>query len=102
MSIQSAEDLADSQPLTKRDVRAARDCMTVYEEAPLLYSVSTQSGSEYMVDLESGACTCGDWEYRTPQNGCKHRRRVLYEIGEKEIPDIPGVDPLLEGAESDR
>jgi predicted nucleic acid-binding Zn finger protein len=59
--------------------------MTVIEEARSLFSVTTQSGSEYTVDLREPACTCPDFEHRSEQlgeQGCKHIRRVRLEVGQ--------------------
>jgi predicted nucleic acid-binding Zn finger protein len=68
-----------------RTVRAATEIMTVIEEADALFSVTTQSGSEYTVDLREPACTCPDFEHRSEQlgeQGCKHIRRVRLEVGQ--------------------
>lgn len=68
-----------------RTLRAATEHMTVIEEARSLFSVTTQSGSEYMVDLREPACTCPDFEHRSEQlgeQGCKHIRRVRLEVGQ--------------------
>jgi len=62
--------------------------MTVIEEAQALFSVTTQSGSEYTVDLREPACTCPDFEYRSEQlgeQGCKHVRRVRIEVGQVDV-----------------
>lgn len=68
-----------------RTIRAASEHMTVIEEARALFSVTTQSGSEYTVDLREPACTCPDFEHRSEQlgeQGCKHIRRVRLEVGQ--------------------
>lgn len=68
-----------------RTIRAATEHMTVIEEARSLFSVTTQSGSEYTVDLREPACTCPDFEHRSEQlgeQGCKHIRRVRLEVGQ--------------------
>ena len=65
-----------------RTIRAAIDHMTVIEEANALFSVTTQSGSEYTVDLREPACTCPDFEYRDSVKECKHIRRVRIEVGQ--------------------
>lgn len=59
--------------------------MTVIEEAQSLFSVTTQSGSEYTVDLREPACTCPDFEYRESVSECKHIRRVRIEVGQVDI-----------------
>ena len=65
-----------------RTIRAATQHMTVIEEARSLFSVTTQSGSEYTVDLREPACTCPDFEYRDGVKECKHIRRVRIEVGQ--------------------
>ena len=68
-----------------RTVRAAREHMTVIEEAQALFSVTTQSGSEYTVDLREGVCSCPDYAHREPEGGCKHLRRTRIEVGQVDI-----------------
>lgn len=68
-----------------RTLRAATEHMTVVEEARPLFSVTTQSGSEYTVDLREPACTCPDFEYRESVSECKHIRRVRMEVGQVDI-----------------
>lgn len=68
-----------------RTLRAATEHMTIIEEARSLFSVTTESGSEYTVDLREPACTCLDFEHRSEQlgeQGCKHIRRVRIEVGQ--------------------
>ncbi|WP_245998617.1 hypothetical protein [Halalkalicoccus subterraneus] len=52
------------------------------------YNVYSQSGSVYRVDLIGESCSCPDQEYNTPEDGCKHLRRVEMEIGQREVPDL--------------
>lgn len=73
------------------DERALTEYMAVLEDAtdctrraPGLYSVTTQSGREYLVDAELPACECPDHEYRDWI--CKHIRRVQFATGRREIP----------------
>lgn len=84
-----------SPPLTERDVRAAGEYLATHQLAPGMYNVYSEDGTEYTVDTESGACTCGDYRYRTPSGGCKHVRRVRMERGELRVPSGVRVDPLL-------
>jgi len=65
-----------------RTLRAATEHMTVIEEARSLFSVTTESGSEYTVDLREPACTCPDFDYRDDVEECKHIRRVRIEFGQ--------------------
>jgi len=59
--------------------------MTVIEEARSLFSVTTESGSEYTVDLREPACTCPDYQHRQSVEECKHIRRVRIEVGQVDI-----------------
>lgn len=59
-----------------RTIRAATEHMSVIEEADALFSVTTESGSEYRVDLREPACTCPDYSHRPDVKECKHIRRV--------------------------
>lgn len=43
-----------------------------------LYEVESASDNTYLVDLESGRCTCPDHVFRSAR--CKHIRRVAIEI----------------------
>ena len=65
-----------------RTLRAATEHMTVIEEAQSLFSVTTESGTEYTVDLREPACTCPDFDYRDDIEECKHIRRVRIEVGQ--------------------
>lgn len=85
------------------DARALTEYMTVLEDgddrargAPGLYTVTTQSGSQYLVDTVLPACECPDFEYRG--RACKHIRRVMFATGRRELPewiDDRKVDPQL-------
>ena len=84
--------------LDARDVRALTDYLLVVEEAPSLFLVYGEDGNEYTVDAHSGACTCPDAEYRHPEGGCKHARRIVFHTGAREVPkwaDHDAMDPLL-------
>lgn len=65
-----------------RTLRAATEHMTVIEEARSLFSVTTQSGSEYTVDLREPACTCPDFQYREGVTECKHIIRTRLTVGQ--------------------
>ena len=62
-----------------------------------VYQVHSQSGKTYVVDVESGACNCPDAVHNSPENGCKHARRVAIEISDGVLP-APGedVEPFFE------
>jgi hypothetical protein len=87
----NTSDGIESTDLEQRDVRALTEYLTVVPEAPGLYTVMSQSGHEYTVDIETGACTCPDARHRDPDGGCKHARRVAFETGAEAIP--AWVDP---------
>ena len=82
--------------LEDRDVRALTEHMTVLPLGGNVYSVTTQSGSEYRVDAREDRCTCPDHRYREVR--CKHIRRVVFATGERPIParvDADEVDAQL-------
>ena len=86
----------ESNDLEQRDVRALTEYMTTLPLGGDVYSVTTQSGSEYRVDAREGRCTCPDHEYREVR--CKHIRRVTFATGEQPIPawvDADEVDTQL-------
>jgi len=91
---------SSTPPLTERDVRAAAETMTIYPEAPGLWSVTTSSGSEHTVDANLEACTCSDMEYRAPDEGCKHIRRVEIVLEERTVP--PTLDDVDEQIQAQR
>lgn len=93
----------ESITLDARDVRALTEVMTVLGNqgrvrgADGLYEVVSASGSTYLVDTDQDACECLDSQYRDPKDGCKHLRRVAFEIGECEIPGWVDRDALDDG-----
>ncbi|WP_284009516.1 hypothetical protein [Haloarcula pelagica] len=79
----------DPIDLDERDARALTEVMTVTEGgrargADGLFEVTTQSGSEYLVDMHDGRCEC--WDDSVRSAGCKHRRRVAFATGRRPIP----------------
>jgi len=89
---------ADDTVLEPRDVLALTQYLTVLDDLPSVagdedrYVVVSESGGEYLVDLQAGTCTCPDFRFRG--NRCKHIRRVEFATGEREIPSgIDGIDP---------
>ena len=74
--------------LESRTRRALTEYMTVIEEAPAMFSISTQSGSEYTVDLREPACTCPDFRHRDEVTECKHIRRVRMEVGQVDVESL--------------
>ena len=73
-----------------RTMRAATESMTTVLEAPGLIRVYSGTNADYLVDIVEGVCECDDYRYNEPENGCKHIARVELELGEREIPDLPG------------
>jgi len=49
-----------------------------------VYEVDSESDHVYLVDVESGRCTCPDHVFRHTR--CKHLRRVAIEINEGRVP----------------
>ena len=97
---QSRSPMTGTQPTSKRDVKAAVEYLATAEHAPGMVEVVNDEGDCYIVDLEGGACTCKDWQYRSDvlgDDGCKHRRRAEMERGMRGLPPIPlsRIDPLL-------
>lgn len=78
--------------LEPRTERALSEYMTVLSLGGDIYSVTTQSGAEYHVDVREGRCTCPDYKHRNVC--CKHQRRVDFALGEVSIP--AGIDDVDE------
>jgi hypothetical protein len=80
------------EQLDKRDVRALTEPMTVMSDvgradgADGLFTVVSHTGNNYLVDIHHGRCECPDMEYRDPDGGCKHVRRVRFVTGKTPIP----------------
>ena len=86
----------ESTDIDRRGARALTEYMTVLPEGGDVYSVTTESGSEYAVDAREGRCTCLDHQHRGAR--CKHLRRVAFATGAEPIPavvDRGAVDPDL-------
>jgi len=82
-----------------RDIRALSEAMVVLPErltvpsdgvGPGMFLVQTET-EQYIVDPDLGACTCPDARHRSPDDGCKHVRRVQFERGARAMP--AWVDP---------
>jgi len=96
-------DSADSEDvLDEVGARALTQYLTVMDDvgrvrdAPGLYLVVSESGSEYLVDARDAACECPDSQYRDRR--CKHLRRVAFATGREAIPawvDRDDVDDQL-------
>ena len=93
----------DGEENHELDYRALAEYLTVLEDgdvrarsAPNLYTVTSESGSTYLVDAELPACECADHEYR--DRICKHIRRVMFATGRRDVPGFvaaDAVDPQL-------
>jgi predicted nucleic acid-binding Zn finger protein len=77
-----------------RTRRALEECMTVLpnkgraQGAPGLFVVIGENeNGQYLVDSQTGSCECKDAQYRDPEGGCKHIRRV--RIAQGETPETP-------------
>jgi len=90
--------------IADRTRRAATERMAVALDAPGVWEVYSEPDQDapitddsHVVSLVGGewVCTCRDHEYREPDDGCKHIRRVQFLLGERRVPEIAGVDPLL-------
>ncbi|EMA18995.1 hypothetical protein [Haloarcula argentinensis] len=91
---------SDFDTLDERDARALTEYMGVLDDvdrardAPGLFEVVSASGSSYLVDTQLGSCQC--WNDRTTAGPCKHRRRVAFATGKREIPDRADDDAVDE------
>lgn len=70
--------------LEERSRRARTEPMSVCPLGDGLYEVESASDHTYLVDLESGRCTCPDHVFRGVR--CKHVRRVAIEITDGRTP----------------
>ena len=76
---------------SSRSLRAVSEYMSVVREAPDLYTVVSESGREYTVDLrDDPACTCRDFQYRPEVDECKHVLRARLETGRADVDRIKG------------
>lgn len=64
--------------LDERARRARSESMSVLALGSGRYAVESESGNEYVVDVEEGRCSCPDHAIRGAR--CKHLRRVALEI----------------------
>lgn len=93
MSILNASPAGEGES-DDRDVRAATEYLYVLPYGPMMYECYSEDGEAYRVDLKLGGCTCSDWRFREPDEGCKHARRVLMALGERDIPATVAVDEV--------
>jgi len=89
-----AEQATQQDALEPRTRRAVDEPMNVSLLAKGgRYEVASASGNRYDVDIIGKSCTCPDWQQRTPEGGCKHMRRVDYEIKQGRVPRPDGRLP---------
>jgi len=102
-STPTAENRIDREDVPERTRRALEQYLTVTPDtgrargADDLVLVTSESGSEYVVDLPAGRCSCEDYEYR--EADCKHRQRARMATGREPIPAeaaaVCDIDPSL-------
>lgn len=88
----------DPEPVDDRDVRALTEYLFVERFAEGMFRVYSEDGSFQVVEPDLGACECEDMEYRDPDGGCKHIRRVEFWTGRRDLPEWANrdaMDPLL-------
>jgi len=88
---ENAESEDDLEPRTKRAVAEAMDVSLLSKGGR--YEVQSASGNRYEVDVVDESCTCPDWQQRSPEDGCKHLRRVDHEIKRGRVPRPDGRLP---------
>lgn len=77
--------------VSSRSLRAVSEYMSVVREVPDLYTVVSQSGKEYVVDLRHDpACTCRDFQHRLEVDVCKHVLRARLETGRADVDQLKG------------
>ena len=77
--------------ISSRSLRAVSEYMSVVRDAPDLYTVVSESGREYVVDLrDEPACTCHDFQYRPEIDECKHILRARLETGRADVDQVKG------------
>jgi hypothetical protein len=78
----------------RRDERARSETMDIaLLKQGGIYSVTSESGETYTVDIIDDTCTCPDYQDREPEDGCKHVRRVAIEVEEETVPRPDGKLP---------
>ena len=91
-----------------RDRRALLEALLCERTAPGMFRVYNEEGTDYVVDIDGGACTCPDFRYRAVE--CKHLRRARLEAGDADTAalaervdaGIEAVDNRLEALATQR
>lgn len=92
MTDESTRDRAESttDPRTRR--ARTEDMQVSLRKTGGIYSVHSESGRTYRVDIAVGECTCPD-QQKTSTERCKHLRRVAMEIRNRRVPTPDGRLP---------
>lgn len=86
-----------------RTQRAYRERMQVsLARAGGHYTVYSESGNTYEVDIAAKTCTCPDYRENKPEGGCKHLRRVDLEIRSNRVPTPDGRLPTRPATDGGR
>lgn len=105
---------ADSvEMLEDRDAAALTEPMDIYADDPdagrdeVAVYTSEWDGErmvskQYFVNPVVGFCTCDDVHYNKPEGGCKHQRRVEFELFDREIPQWANRAAIDSGLRSDQ
>lgn len=77
------------------------DTVTPETEETGLAHVYGESGTQHIVDVETGACSCDDYKYRSGGDDwrCKHGYRAAVATGRRGLPewaDVDALDPYLQ------
>ena len=81
-----------------RDRRALLEALLCERIAPGMFRVYNEEGTDYVVDIDGGACTCPDFRYRAVE--CKHLRRARLEAGEADTKGLAErIDADLEAVD---
>lgn len=84
---------ADASTVDPRTRRARNEDMSVaLRRAGGIYSVRSESGNTYRVDIALPECSCPDQQQRGVER-CKHIRRVDMEIRNRSVPTPDGRLP---------
>jgi len=109
MAEEMSQAASPTSNVSDRDKRALTETMTVnywddpgvYDHQVAVYSSHKEGGKwvteRYAVNPSAGICDCGDMVHRRPTEGCKHIRRVRFEMGERLIPPAIDTETLADG-----
>ena len=86
----STTDESLPEPRTRR--ARTEDMVVSLRKTGGIYSVHSESGNTYRVDVALGECTCPDQELTSTER-CKHIRRVELEIRQRTVPTPDGRLP---------